>query len=63
MVKIRAQLAVPYVIEDQMITLSASIGVILYRGGEQSGEELIQQADSNMHRNKVHSAQPSLQRL
>lgn len=62
-VKIRAQLAVPYIIDDQMITLSASIGVILYRGGEQSGEELIQQADSNMHRNKVHSAQPTLQRL
>lgn len=58
--KIRAQLAEHYVIEDQMIALSASIGVILYRGGEQSGEDLIQQAESNMQRNKVQSDPPTL---
>ena len=57
--KIRAQLAVPYVIDEQMISLSASIGVILYRGGELSGEDLIQQADANMHRHRVPSNPPT----
>jgi diguanylate cyclase (GGDEF)-like protein len=58
--KIRAQLAVPYAIDDRMITLKASIGVILYRGGEQSGEDLIQQADSNMHQNRAQIITPTI---
>jgi diguanylate cyclase len=58
--KIRAQLAVPYVIDDRMITLNASIGVVHYRGGDQSGEDLIRQADSNMKQNRVRSKLPSI---
>lgn len=58
--KIRTQLAVPYVIDDRMITLRASIGVILYRGGEQSCEDLLQQADSNMHQNRARIISPTI---
>lgn len=58
--KIRAQLAVPYVIDDRMITLRASVGVILYRDGEQNGEDLIQQAESNMRQQKAHCKSPIL---
>lgn len=61
--KIRAQLAVPYVIDDRMIKLNASIGVVHYRGGDQSGEELIQQADHNMHQNRAHIITPTLSNL
>jgi diguanylate cyclase len=58
--KIRAQLAVPYAIDDRMITLRASIGVILYRGGELSCEDLIQQADSNMHQHRAQIITPTI---
>ena len=61
--KIRAQLAVPYAIDDRMITLSASIGVILYRGGELSCADLIQQADSNMHQNRARIISPTISTL
>lgn len=46
--KIRSQLSVPYVLDDQVITLTASIGVAIYRGGEKSPKELIQQAKQDL---------------
>lgn len=46
--KIRSQLTVPYVLDDQVITLSASIGVAIYRGGEKSCKELIQHAKQDL---------------
>jgi len=58
--KIRAQLAVPYVIDDRVISLNASIGLVHYRGGEQSGEDLVQQAVSNMHQNRIRIISPAI---
>lgn len=58
--KIRAQLAAPYVIDKQVITLTASVGTALYRGDEQSCEELLQQADIDMNLDKANSKLPTI---
>lgn len=58
--KIRAQLAAPYRIGGRVITLSASIGAAVYRGDEQSFEDLIQQADIEMYRAKSNSDVPTI---
>lgn len=58
--KIHTQLAAPYVVEGQMITLTASVGTALYRGDQQSREHLIRQADSDMYRAKTKSKPPTI---
>ncbi|OGS96960.1 MAG: hypothetical protein A3K04_03045 [Gallionellales bacterium RBG_16_56_9] len=58
--KIRAQLAAPYVIDGQVITLTASVGTALYHGDKQSGEDLIQQAGIDMSHAKANSKPPTL---
>jgi diguanylate cyclase (GGDEF)-like protein len=58
--KIRAQLAEPYVIDKQVISLTASVGTALYRGDEQSCADLIQQADNDMHHAKANSSTPTI---
>jgi len=61
--KIRAQLAAPYVIDKQVISLTASVGTALYCGNEQSGEELLQQAKSDMNSVKANSKPPTISLL
>lgn len=62
--KIRMHLAVPYVIDQKILKVSASIGVTYYRGktGEQNCHELIKQADKAMYRIK-HRRNSSHQRF
>ncbi len=57
--KIRTQLAGPYAIDDQRIMLNASIGSKLYRGAELNGEDLIQQAASNLLQNRLCRVAPT----
>ncbi len=59
--KIRARLAVPYVVNEQVMTVTASTGMAIYRGDEQSYIDLIKQADIAMCLAKVHVNSPSLQ--
>lgn len=62
--KIRARLGVPYIVNDQVITVSASIGMAVYRGGDQNYcdlFDLIKQADVSLHLAKVHVTTPALQ--
>jgi diguanylate cyclase len=47
--KIRAHLAAPYVLDDQSVILTASIGIAVYRADERDGHELIREADSAMY--------------
>lgn len=56
--KIRAQLATPYVIEDHVVTLTASVGAAIFRGDQQSREYLLRQAELDMNRSKVKSKSP-----
>lgn len=58
--KIRTQLAVPYVIDDQVITLTASVGAAIYRGDEQSCEDLIRQAEVDMVHAKANINPPTI---
>ena len=63
--KIRTRLAAPYVVNDQVITVTASIGMAIYRGDEQSYTDLIKQAGVAMCLAKVpvnsRSFQPVMQ--
>jgi diguanylate cyclase (GGDEF)-like protein len=61
--KIRAQLATPYAIDGQSIMLTASVGTAVYRGDQQSRENLIRQARMDMHRAKATSKPPSISYL
>lgn len=56
--KIRAQLATPYVLEDHVVTLTASVGAAIFRGDQQSREYLLRQAELDMNRSKVKSKPP-----
>lgn len=56
--KIRAQLATPYVIEDHVVTLTASIGAAIFCGDQRSREHLLRQAELDMNRSKVKSKPP-----
>ena len=56
--KIRAQLAPHYVIEDHVVTLTASVGAAIFRGDQQSPEYLLRQAELDMNRSKVKSKSP-----
>ena len=58
--KIRAHLAAPYLIQDQLVTVNASIGSAVYRGNEKTNEDLIEQADIAMSLAKVHSTPPTI---
>ncbi len=58
--KIHAQFTEPYVIDDKAITLTASIGTAVYRGAQQSGEDLIRQANIDMYRAKANSIPPTI---
>lgn len=61
--KIRARLAAPYVVNEQAMTVTASTGMAVYRGGEQSYIDLIKQADVAMCLAKVHVNSPSFQQV
>lgn len=55
--KIRARLAAPYMINDQLMTVTASIGMAVYRGAQQDyfdSLDLIKKADVAMCLAKVH---------
>lgn len=58
--KIHVQLTEPYMIDDKAITLTASIGAAIYRGAQQSGEDLIRQANIDMYRAKANSIPPTI---
>lgn len=58
--KIRAQLAAPYLIDDQLITVNASIGTALYEGDEKSPDDLVEKADIAMSLAKAHSTPPTI---
>ena len=47
--KIRTRLAAPYVLDDRVIVLTASIGIAIYRADGRDVSELIREADSAMY--------------
>lgn len=51
--KIRANLGVPYTIDDEVISVKASIGVAVYPGDGRTYQALIKEADAAMYRSKV----------
>jgi diguanylate cyclase len=55
--KIRAHLAASYMVDGNVITVTASIGAAIYRGGGQNCSDLIEQADIAMYLAKAQ--QPS----
>ena len=57
--KIRARLAAPYVLNDNVVAITASIGVAVYRAGEQNYSDLIKQADIAMYIAKAHGNFPN----
>ncbi len=65
--KIRASLAEPYVIDGHHHRTTASIGVALFRGGDESGDMLMRAADGAMYtakrngRNTVYFFDPEMQ--
>lgn len=61
--KIRARLAAPYVVNEQAMTVTASTGMAVYRGDEQSYIDLIKQADVAMCLAKVRVNSPSFQQV
>ncbi|MEQ6292282.1 diguanylate cyclase domain-containing protein [Vogesella sp. GCM10023246] len=50
--KIQHALAQPYLLGQHALAISTSIGVALHHDRQQTADELLQQADSNMYRNK-----------
>ena len=59
--KIRVRLAAPNVVNDQVMTVTASTGMAVYRGDEQNYIDLIKQADLAMCLAKVHINAPTSQ--
>jgi diguanylate cyclase len=53
--KIRAHLAAPYVVDGNVMTVTASIGTAIYRNGRQKFNDFIKQADIAMYHAKAHS--------
>ena len=62
-VKIREQLAAPYVVDGQTVQISASVGAALYRGDQQTSENLIRQAELDLYQSKANSKQPYISPL
>ena len=58
--KIRAYLAAPYMIQDQIVTVTASIGSAVYKGDEKNCDDLIELADVAMYLAKAHSTPPTI---
>jgi diguanylate cyclase (GGDEF)-like protein len=54
--KIRAHLAAPYVVDGNVMTVTASIGTAIYRSSGQKFNDFIKQADIAMYHAKAHSA-------
>jgi diguanylate cyclase (GGDEF)-like protein len=57
--KIRTHLATSYVVEGNVFTVNASIGIAVYRGDGQNCSELIKQADIAMYLAKQSAQHPS----
>ena len=57
--KIRARLAAPYVLDGYSISITASIGIALYRADGINCSELIKQADTAMYHAKKRSNLPN----
>ena len=57
--KIRARLAVPYVLDGYSISITASIGIAFYRADGLNCSELIKQADTAMYHAKKRSNLPN----
>jgi len=53
--KIRSHLARDYVVDGNVIAITASIGITVYRDGGQNCSDLIKQADNAMYLAKMHS--------
>ena len=54
--KMRASLAMPYVVEGSVLAMTASVGIAVYRSADQSRSELLRQADAAMYSEKRGSA-------
>jgi diguanylate cyclase len=54
--KIRARLAVPYIVDDTEITVTASIGVAIYPVDGRAYGDLMRVTDASMYRDKTHDA-------
>jgi len=52
--KIRSHLARDYVVDGNVIAITASIGIAVYRDGGQNCSDLIKQADNAMYLAKAH---------
>ena len=59
-VKIREQLAAPYVVEGQTIQITASVGAALYRGDKQTLDDLLREAEVDLYQSKAISKKPSI---
>jgi diguanylate cyclase (GGDEF)-like protein len=57
--KIHAQLAVPFVVDGSVITVTASIGTAVYRADGHQCSDLIKQADIAMYRAKARCGAPT----
>ena len=57
--KIRTRLAAPYLLDDRVIVLTASIGIAMYRADGRNGSELIREADSAMYLAKANGGSPT----
>jgi diguanylate cyclase len=53
MEKIQARLSIPYLLEGHTVSISASIGTVIYENDGQNYTDLIKQADSAMYRAKI----------
>jgi len=57
--KIRVHLAASYVVEGNVVAMTASIGVAVYQTGGQNCNDLIKQADMAMYHDKANSTLPT----
>lgn len=57
--KIRARLFAPYMLDHRVISLTASIGIAVYRSDGRDGSELIREADSAMYLAKARRNSPA----
>lgn len=62
-VKIREQLAAPYLVEGRTIHITASVGAALYQGDKQTLDSLVRQAETDLHQSKAISKKPIISPL